>query len=782
MFFQVFVFCYGGFAQSVEEIIISGYVTDAKSGEKLLGAEIYEKYSGKGTVANEHGYFHLQVPVKHDSLEIHVNFLGYKSFVKKIQIKVQRNITLNVKLLPGEQLEEVVIRAESSAHPERKAEMSRITLSAEQLKQVPVIFAEPDVIKVMHLLPGVQQGKEGFGGMFVRGGGMDQNLFLLDDVPLYYINHLGGFISVFNNDAINQVTLYKGDFPARYGNRLSSVLDVRMRDGNKKEYHGAFMLGLISAKFTFEGPIIKDKTSFIVSARRFPYEILFKAASSLGSEGEESFAYTFYDYNIKVNHRASDKDDFDISWYLGEDAFMFSEQSKPENYRFKGRMGWGNHLLAVRWRRVITPKLFANTIFSYTRYRLKVSAREKDDEFESYLAYISGIRDLGLKTDMDLLLNENHKIKFGIGGTYHRFKPGVLQIKESDLNNETDTVLGDYGLRSGTLYAYAEWKNKIGKRFKSRIGLRLNNYITGRKNFPSVEPRIGVNYLLKENLSLKASYTQMQQTVHLLSSSGLGLPVDLWLPPTEKAPPAHAWQAALGIAQTWPGNAWDWSLEIYYKELKHLITYRPGESFLGLGSSQWESIIVKNGKGYAYGAEILIRKLKGKWTGWLAYTYARSMRRFSFPVNDGKWYPFVYDRPHSLNVVFQYPVKKNVNFSASWTFGSGYPVTLPIGYYSTQFSDHTLGFGFGRNYIYTTKNGYRMRPYHRLDLSLQMTKKKKYGQRTWTISVYNAYNRQNPFYYYMDGEYNEQTRKYSYGIYQMSLFPILPSVSYSYRF
>ncbi len=758
-------------------IVLSGYVTDSLTGEKLLGAEVMEVNSGRGILTNEYGYFHLQVP-KRNKITVRVQFLGYKTYEKVLD--GTKNLHLDIRLVPGEELEEVVIKAMKEGHAERLAEMSKITLKTAEIKNVPVIFSEPDVVKIMTLLPGVQQGTEGFGGMYVRGGGMDQNLFLLDDVPLYYVNHLGGFISVFNNDAINQVTLYKGDFPARYGNRLSSVLDVQLREGNKHNYHGILMLGMLSSKFTFEGPIIKDRTSFIVSARRFPYDLLMRPISRLASGGMESLGYTFYDFNVKINHKLSAKDNLDVSWYYGEDAFL--NKFYNENIlEAKDRVAWGNHLISLRWKKELTSKLFANTTFSYTRYRFLVSSRADIGNYTSTVKYISGIRDITLKTDMDYLLNNLHAVKFGGGIVFHRFKPGVISIKESDTQTQTDTVVGDYGLQSREMFSYVQWKASFGKRFKGRVGLRLNAYDAGPKTFVSVEPRISLNYLIKENLSVKASYAQMQQNVHLLTSSGVGLPVDLWMPATVNVPPSHARQVALGLAQTLPGGTWDWTLEAYYKHMKGLISYKPGASFAENVGGNWENNVAKNGTGQSYGLELLLRKRKGKWTGWASYTYSKSMRRFDL-INGGKSYPFKYDRRHALNLVGQIRLKPGVLLSGLWTYGTGYPVTLPIGQFTTpdlfngQFN--TFYYNYDTYYIYTSKNSFRMRAYHRLDLSISFTKQKKYGARTWTVGIYNLYNRKNPFYYFVG--WDDRTEQW--GVIQVSMFPVLPSVSYTYKF
>ncbi len=751
----------GSFAQKVK---ISGVVYDKETKEKLIGAQVYEFHSQQGAVTNEFGYFSLVIPAR-DSIKLGVSYVGYKT--KILLLPLQKEYRLDIRLEPGEQLNEVIVSVRKRPDLAKDIQVSKISLEAKQIEEIPVIMSEPDLIKVIQKLPGVQAGVEGFGGMYVRGGNIDQNLILLDDVPLYYINHLGGFVSVFNTDAINKVTLYKAGFPAKFGDRLSSVLDIRMRDGNKKTYHGSVMLGLLSWKINYEGPIVKDKTSFIVSARRFPYDILMRALSANASLGEESFGYTFYDLNIKINHELSENDQLYLSWYLGDDAI--SVGTKDRDFRSKGRLGWGNHLAALKWSKISGNRWFLNTTASYTRYRFGVMAKEEDEDYKMQAGYFSGIEDYRIKTETEYRISERLKSESGIGWTHYVFKPGVTKISVEEDGQKNDTVVGQIHFRSDNFHLYSSLNYQPGRFLEVQAGLRFNYYVSDGKNFPSLEPRIGIKMMLGENTSFKLSYMRVQQYVHLLTSGGVGMPVDLWMPATANVPPEQSWQTAGGFYKTFNDGKYEASVEGYYKEINRLITYKPGSSFMSFAFENWEYIVEKNGTGRSFGVELLLRKNKGRLKGWLAYTWAKTYRRFNH-INNGNPYPFRFDRRHTLDIAGSFTLKPGKVLSLAWTYGSGYPVTLPVGTVR-----YTFGNGQFIDYIYTEKNNLRMRAYHRLDISMRFTKKKKRGERTWTLGVYNAYNRMNPLYYDF---YRTES---GFEIYQVSLFPFLPSFSYSYK-
>ncbi len=748
-----------------QNIRITGTVYDSDSQEKLIGAEVYEFFSQKGTVTNEFGLFNLSVPYR-DTLKLGISYLGYKTEI--LYLTGNKNYHLKIQLKPGEELDEVIIEVNAPNRIDRNPEVSKTTLNISQIQAVPSVMSEPDLIKVIQRLPGVQPGVEGFSGMYVRGGSIDQNLILLDDVPLYYVNHLGGFLSVFNTDAINQVTLYKAGFPAKYGNRLSSVLDIRMRDGNKKSYHGGVHAGILSWKFNLEGPIVKNKTSFIISARRFPYDLLTRLIGAFSDEG--SGGYTFYDMNAKLNHRFSEKDQIYLSWYLGDDAFSW--RLNEDGYKSKSRVGWGNHMLAFKWAHVFENGIFMNTTASYTRYRFGVSFEEEDRDFsESYqINYYSGIKDYGIKSDLEWEISEKLKFTGGAGYVQYHFIPGTTRFKTNDSGVSNDTVIGNLNFYSSNWHAYLSARYKFSKKWEMETGIRGNLYLTGPKTFQSWEPRINFKYQLNDNSSVKISYMKVNQNLHLLTSGGLGTPVDLWMPATALVPPGMSWQVTGGYYRSFNHNLYALSVEAYYKEMNNQITYKPGTSFFSFSFDNWENLVEKGGNGKSYGVEIYAEKKRGKWTGMFAYTWSKSLQHFRF-INNGKPYPFRFDRRHSIDLSFQYQIKPNVNFSAAWTFGSGYPFSLPIGKVSVK-EDYTYYYFF----IYKEKNNYRMRAYHRLDVSMQFHKKKRKGERTWTIGIFNVYNRQNPVFYDLDYSNN------GFEIVQISFFPFIPSVSYTYKF
>jgi len=757
----------GGTILFAQKITVSGTVYDAESGEKLMGAQVYEFYSQKGTVTNEFGYFSLTLPAS-DSIKIGVYYIGYKPVI--VELPGRSSHQLRILLEPGEELEEVVIPVETKRRVERDPEVSKVILDAKEIQTVPVILSEPDLIKVVQKLPGVETGTEGSGGMYVRGGGIDQNLILLDDVPIYYMNHLGGFISIFHPEIIKKVTLYKGGFPVRYGGRLSSVLDIRTKDGNKKEWHGSYGIGVLSWKFSVEGPLRRDKTSLMLAARRFPYDFLMKYLTGLDSDFEETAGYTFYDINAKINHVLSSKDQVYLSWYYGDDAIVVhSDYPDEKGY---GRIGWGNHLWSVKWIRELGPQWFMNMTGSYSRYRLEIKSviEGKTEDYKDEVKYYSGIYDYRLHTRFEYHPSEETSWETGIGAVYYVFKPGVISIKAEDTDYQLDTTISEFLNRSPEVFAYGGVRKQWSDKWETETGIRTTAYFTDAKTYISVEPRLSIKYMLSENSSVKGAYSLVSQNLHLLTSSNLGMPTDMWMPSTSLVPPGRSWQIAGGYYRTFGNGKYDLSWEIYYKELLGLITYKPGGSLTKFAFTNWEYAVATGGFGRSYGSEILLRKRKGKWTGALAYTWAKSTRRFD-EINHGKPYPFRYDRRHALDITANYSFKPGKTFSIAWTYGSGYPFSMPVGQVYVNFGQSAMPV-----LIYTEKNNYRMRPYHRLDIGMQFTKKKKKGIRTWQIGIYNVYNRKNPFYYYLMPE------NPGYKLYQVSLFPILPSVAYSYRF
>ena len=787
----LFVFLLFQAGLHAQRITVSGYVQDQQTGERLIGANVVEVISHHGTTTNDYGYYSLTIPAA-DSAEIRVSYVGYGMVRKKIVADTDQKI--DFQLIPGDSLEAVTVTA-SGIPIEQRNEMSVISVPVKQMEKIPALGGEPDIMKVMQLMPGVQSGNEGTSGLYVRGGGPDQNLILLDDVPLYYVNHLGGFVSIFNTDAISSTKLVKGGFPARYGGRLSSIMDVRMKEGNMKEFHGSGMIGLVASKVALEGPIKKDKASYLISYRRFLYDLFTRPISKMVSDGY-SFGYHFYDLNAKVNYKFSDKDRLFLSLYSGDDKILVKAKMKTidDVDKSKGSNQWGNRLMALRWNHLYNQKLFGNVTVTYTRYRFNTeyfgSFGDKNSKEEYYSDFLSGIYDVNGKVDFEYFAGQNYKMRFGVNGIYHTFRPGITSYRRSgDDISPVDTSYGSLDLHSMEYAAYIDNEIRVSPRLRMDLGFRFVLYHVQQKPYLSAEPRLLLNYLLTDNISLKASYAIMQQNVHLLTSSGTGIPVDLWMPATAGVRPERSSQTALGLARSFMQGALEFSMEGYYKKMNHLIAYKEGINSLW-SATDWERRIETGGTGESYGIEFLLQKKTGKTTGWIGYTLSKTTRQFD-NINLGKTYPYKFDRRHDVSIVWMYQLKKNIDLSATWVFGTGNAFTLAEGKFSAidDNSQDPPPFVFDTEaYIYSDRNAYRMRSYHRLDVGINFHKKKKWGERTWNISIYNLYNRQNPYFYYFDtsasydkeGHIIEGSEKTV--LKQQSLFPIIPSVSYRFRF
>ncbi|MEZ4828333.1 MAG: TonB-dependent receptor [Bacteroidia bacterium] len=799
-----------GIAQAQQKFTISGYVTDAESGEKIIAANVYDNLTRLGAVTNDYGFFSLTL--KEGPVTLISSFSGYKSFQTNFVLSRDTVLTIGLALYT---LETVEIVAEEEERIEQKTEMSTIDVPIQQIKKLPALLGEVDVVKAIQLLPGVQSGSEGSTGLYVRGGGPDQNLILLDGVPLYYVSHLGGFFSVFNADALSSVKLIKGGFPARYGGRLSSVLDIRMQEGNLNKFQGEGSIGLISSKLSLQGPIIKGKTSYIVSGRRTYFDLFSRPITKYASKGNSSFGYYFHDLNAKVNHIFSEKDRLYFSFYLGDDNLdlkeKFSNGSKGSaeysSNTFRNKVGWGNDLAALRWNHIWSPRLFSNLTATYSKYQMGIRYDEENEYMQndtlrsssSFFEYVSGIRDYGIKLDFDYYPAPAHDVKFGINTTFHKFTPGSLGYRENSGSTKIDTTLKTKIHNTVETSAYLEDNFQIGSRISVNAGVHLVNYLVSEESMFSIQPRVSARVQLMDNLSFKASYVQMTQFIHLLTNSTIGLPIDLWVPATDKVPSQHSWQAAGGLATTLWDDMLEVSLEGYYKQMDGLIAFKEGTNFFlgGLSEGSWENIVETGGQGEAYGAELLVQKKKGKTTGWIGYTLSWNYRQFD-ALNGGVKFPDRYDRRHDLSVVVSHTFNERVSVSGTWVFGTGNAITLPSGNYATlehwDFGDGVTGSfvpmsissalwgDFSARLYENGRNGFRMEPYHRLDLGVNLSKKTKWGERTWNFGVYNAYNRQNPFAYYIREEYNSSNNTYTPKLKKLSLFPIIPSVSYSFKF
>ena len=769
----------GAYAQNTN---LSGYVEDAQTGERLLGVNLHIPGTTYGTTTNKYGFYSLPIPGNSDTVVVQVSYVGYKMRQDTLLVSrggQKRNFIIYRR---STQLQEVEVTGQQSKA--ERVQMSQIDLKPDDIKNIPMLLGEVDVFKSIQLLPGVQSGNEGTTGLYVRGGSPDQNLILLDGVPVYNASHLFGFFSVFNADAIKNVSLTKGGFPARYGGRLSSVLEIDMKEGNTKEFHGEGAVGIIASRLTLEGPIVKDKTSFMISGRRTYADLLFRPFFPSGIDG----GYYFFDLNAKVNHRFSDKDRLFLSYYTGVDRF-FSQQEfdnptpvgpsgQAESY-FEANLRWGNHTGALRWNHLFNDKLFSNLTATFTQYRLGIGAEQEfvtssGDEIFNAIEYFSLIRDYGLRYDLEHNIHRDHKLRYGLNYTHHTFRPGAVQVEQKVYNNNIDSLLElSETVRTHDLFAYVEDQWQISPRLKANTGLHYALYHTGNATYQSLQPRLSARYLLRDNWSLKASYAQMSQFIHLLSNTGLGLPTDLWVSSTEKVKPQQSRQVALGSSYSLDGGDYEISLEGYYKWMENLIAYKPGASFLS--NRDWQENVETDGQGAAYGIEFLFRKNSGKTTGWIGYTLAWSNRQFS-NLNKGEPFPYRYDRRHDVSIVLNHRFSEHFDLGLTWVYGSGNTFTAPIANVRLQ-NPLNSPFSDPRTSVYTSRNGLRMPAYHRLDIGLNWHKKTSWGERTWSVSVYNAYSRQNPYFIYVGrGPTGQKSLR------QVSLFPIIPSVSYSFKF
>lgn len=808
---------------------ISGFITDEKNGETLINSSVFELNSNSGSVSNVYGFYSLTLP-KGNS-EVVYSYVGYSP--EHRNFKLSKDTVINIRLKPSTELNEVTVTANRKELGVQGSQMSTIDIPISQIKSVPSLFGETDVLKALQLLPGVKAGTEGSAGFYVRGGGPDENLLLLDGVPVYNVNHMFGFFSIFNADAIKNVTLYKGSFPARFGGRLSSVVDIRMNDGNNKTYHGNVTVGLISSKINIEGPVFNENTTFNFSARRTYADLLLQPIIALAAkksgEGKGSAGYYFYDLNAKISHKFSDTDRLYLSTYMGDDIIYgdigqgHTEYSTgSQTSRLKMNWNWGNLISALRWNHIINNKLFMNTTAAYTRYRFymgvgtettnTVTTPPSTSTETITLGYKSGIEDLSAKVDFDWTPNHNHDIKFGANYTYHTFNPGVTiaQLKATGniLNQSMDTTIGNQNVTSHETIAYFEDNVSIGSVVKLNAGLHYSNFFVQNQFYQSLQPRLGLRVLLNNNLSLKAGYATMSQYIHLLSNSNISLPTDLWVPVTKRIAPMKSQQVSAGAFYNLL-NIVDLSVEGYYKSMDNLIEYIDGATFFG-SSTGWEDK-VSMGRGWAYGIEFLAQKTIGKTTGWVGYTWSKTERLFdrSGPgqeLNNGLPFPAKYDRRHDLSIVVSHKFSERFDIAGTWVYNTGSCGTLALQNYAgtdvpQSAGNNSYGTGYSTDgngkityYIppatslpyVSSRNNFRYEPYHRLDLGVNFHKQKKHGIRTWNISVYNVYNQLNPFITTLTSKFTYNTSTGQYGsrnaLTQISIFPILPSVSYTYKF
>jgi outer membrane receptor protein involved in Fe transport len=764
-----------------DRVTLSGYVKDSLSSETLIGANIAIKGSDFGVSTNQYGFY--SITLKPATYTIQVSFVGYTT--STFVLDLTKNKQLNILITPRVVIDNnVVVTSRKRDNNVKAAQMGKIDLSIATAKALPSFMGEVDILKTLQLLPGVRNAGEGNAGFYVRGGGPDQNLIMLDDAVVYNTGHLFGFFSVFNADAIKNVSLIKGGMPAQYGGRISSVVDVTMKEGNMNKTEVDAGIGLIASRFSIQGPVKKDKASFMVSARRTYVDALVKPFIKKDNSFYGS-GYYFYDLNAKINYKISEKDRLYLSGYFGKDVFDFNNAERS----FATNVPWGNSTATLRWNHIFNRKLFSNATLVYNDYNFAFNARQNDFS----LKLSSGIRDLNAKYDVDFYPSPQHKIKFGAAYTFHTFLPNILSGQQDSTifepNNSNKKFANELAV-----YIQDDWE--ISTKLKLNYGIRYSSFTqVGRytsyttdangnkldstfygrgqrvKAYGGWEPRATLRYAINDNSSFKAAVTRNMQYIHLVSNAGSTLPTDLWVPSTLRVQPQISWQYAAGYFTNFADNAIETSVELYYKDMQNQIEYREGYT-PSLKDPEEEFVF---GKGWSYGAEFFVNKVKGRFTGWIGYTLSWTWRKFP-ALNEGQKYPSKFDRRHDMSVVGMYTLNKNWKFSSVFVYGTGNATTVPERFY---FVGGVLTQEFGRI------NSYRLNPYHRMDIAATYTpnyKKARKYKSNWVFSIYNIYSRLNPYFIYFDQSTDNQSATTQIEAKQVSLFPIIPSVTWNVKF
>jgi len=779
---------------------VNGTLQDAATGEYLIGAVVSSNEQGKGSTSNLYGFYSLTLPAGNQTIRF--SLLGYEP--QEVIVDLNSDTRLDRFLSPQNiQANEVTIEGEKSDNT-RSTDIGKISLEMDQVKTLPVLFGEIDILKTITLLPGVKSSGEGNAGFYVRGGGVDQNLILLDNATVYNASHLFGFFSVFNADAVKNLELIKGGIPANFGSRLASVLDVSLKEGNQRSFHAQGGIGTISSRLTLEGPIKKDTASFIISARRTYIDVLLKpfikpTANAYGS------GYYFYDVNAKLNWKLSPKDQLFLSGYFGRDVFNFNSQKT----NFNTRIPWGNSTGTLRWNRVINPKLFMNSILTFTNYAFSFGAKQEGFEF----TLSSGIQDLGAKVQWSFYPNYRHRIKWGIDYTHHDFMPNSVYARSGDTEFDTGSkvhllsheaagyVLDEFDLtenvsfNAGIRYSYFAHVGPFTRYNKAETGPLASGVSTSTieyaegdlvQDYGGFEPRLNFRWALHRNASIKAGYMRNYQYIHLTSLSPTSLPTDVWLPSTEVLRPQIGEQISAGYFQNFDNNAWESSLEIYYKTMSNQSEYKEGAQPDQTINDNIDNLLVF-GSGRSYGAEFFLKKGAGKLNGWIGYTWSKTDRIFE-SLNGGDPFPTRWDRRHDLSFVVNFKIHPRLDLGFVFVYATGNAITLPIEryFYENRVID-----------VYGDRNGYRMAPYHRADFSAtwhmkhhgreksqdpQAPERPSKFKSNWNLSVYNLYNRMNPYFIYFGTDGQIQNGVFQVKAYQVSLFPILPSITWNFEF
>ena len=772
---------FDSFAQKEVKYTISGFVKDTTSGESQVGAVVYVNEISKGTITNEFGFFSLQLPS--GNYTIKVSYVGFNT--KVIVVNLNKDIKLNLEMSQKSVLaNEVVITAEKKDQNVSSTNMGRQEITMDQAKALPALLGEVDIMKTLQLLPGVQAAGEGNSGFYVRGGGPDQNLVLLDDATIFNTGHLFGFFSVFNSDAIKSVSIEKGSMPANYGGRISSVVDVKMKEGNSKKWRVDGGLGLIASRLTIQGPIKKDKCSFILSGRRTYIDLITKPLLKKIQDGKfAGNSYYFYDINAKINYKFSDKDRFYLSGYFGRDVFKFKDPEGQFNLDFP----WGNTTVSARLNHVFDEKLFMNASLIYNEYRFTANTNFLNVNFK----VSSSIQEISSKIDFDYSPIIGHFMKFGIQYHHHIFTPYTARGNTGNATFSNSNADKKYAHETA-IYFLDDFD--ITKWFKVNVGLRASMYnLVGPykkiefdengtvkdtvqyaldqnvKTYFGIEPRIGMRFQVAKATSIKAGFHMTRQYVHLVPTSNTTLPIDLWVPSSPRVKPQTGLQYSLGVYQNFKSDMIETSIEAYYKDMYNQIEI--GQSAVPDINYDVEDLYTF-GKGRAYGSEFFVKKARGKWTGWIGYTLAWSNRVFP-GIDNGKRFPSKFDRRHDLNIVLMWDITKRWRVSSTFVYASGNTTTLPSAIYYVGGNIH---------YEWADRNSWRLPAYHRLDFGVTyiMPKTKFYSD--ITLSVYNVYNRQNPYFVYLSINGDPSKGNQRAVLKQSSLFPILPSLTWNFKF
>jgi hypothetical protein len=753
-----------------KKFTISGTVKDKTTGELLLGATIKFNELRGGTITNSYGFFSITIPEGVYGLT--ASFIGYASTERTINLSANQELFLELTAVSA--LQEVVILNKKKNENVTKALMGVEKMDIKMINQLPVLLGEKDILKSIQLLPGIKSAGEGNSGFYVRGGAADQNLILLDEAPVYNASHLLGFFSTFNSDAVKDLTLYKGGMPSQYGGRLSSVVDIKMKDGNKKDYVISGGLGAISSRINIEGPIVKDESSFIISGRRSYGDIFLHFLSDSALRNNKLY---FYDLNLKANFKAGKRDRLYLSGYFGRDVLGFGQTFSTD---------WGNSTATLRWNHIISNKLFSNTSLIYSDYNYRINFKTGSDK----LLISSKIRDLNLKQDFDYFISNNSKFKYGLNIIRHIVSPGSVRAGESSgINN----IIPD-NKQAWESAIYASHELALGNKINTVYGLRLTNFTavgpgvfytydhegntigtdsfsTGQKvaSYWNIEPRFSISYQLSGNKSVKASYNRNVQNLHLISNSVTSSPTDLWLPSSNNVKPEVADQVSVGYFQNFKDNQYELSVESYYKDLKNQIDYRNGASLEANNNMESELLY---GKGRAYGIELLLKKKSGRLNGWVGYTLSKTERKID-GINHGKYFNARQDRTHDLSVVGIYKLNDQWTLSGTFVYSTGNAVTFPAGKYYVN--GQTV-------FLYTERNGYRMPAYHRLDLAATFEAKRNKNrkfQSSWTIGLYNVYGRENAYLIEFKDDPDDPSKTIAQ---QTSLFKYVPSLTWNFKF